>query len=32
MTAADPVAHRAYLLRASLVESVRNRPAIGVGD
>jgi 3-(3-hydroxy-phenyl)propionate hydroxylase len=31
-TAADPVAHRAYLLRASLVESVRNRPAIGVRD
>ena len=31
-TAADPVAHRAYLLRASLVESVRNRPAVGVRD
>jgi 3-(3-hydroxy-phenyl)propionate hydroxylase len=25
MTAADPIAHRAYLLRASLIESVRNR-------
>ena len=24
-TAADPIAHRAYLLRASLIESVRNR-------
>ena len=24
-TAADPAAHRAYLLRASLIESVRNR-------
>jgi 3-(3-hydroxy-phenyl)propionate hydroxylase len=26
-TAADPVAHRAYLLRASLIESVRKRAA-----
>jgi 3-(3-hydroxy-phenyl)propionate hydroxylase len=26
-TAADPVAHRAYLLRASLIDSVRKRPA-----
>jgi 3-(3-hydroxy-phenyl)propionate hydroxylase len=26
-TAADPTAHRAYLLRASLIESVRNRRA-----
>ena len=26
-TAADPAAHRAYLLRASLIESVRNRAA-----
>jgi 3-(3-hydroxy-phenyl)propionate hydroxylase len=25
-TAADPAAHRAYLLRASLIESLRNRP------
>ena len=24
-TAADPVAHRAYLLRASLIDSVRKR-------
>ena len=27
MTAADPVAHRAYLLRASLIDSVRKRAA-----
>jgi 3-(3-hydroxy-phenyl)propionate hydroxylase len=27
-TAADPAAHRAYLLRASLIESVRNRAAV----
>jgi 3-(3-hydroxy-phenyl)propionate hydroxylase len=27
-TAADPAAHRAYLLRASLIESVRNRPML----
>jgi 3-(3-hydroxy-phenyl)propionate hydroxylase len=27
-TAADPVAHRAYLLRASLLESVRNRAIV----
>jgi 3-(3-hydroxy-phenyl)propionate hydroxylase len=27
-TAADPVAHRAYLLRASLIESVRKRAAV----
>ncbi len=26
-TAADPVAHRAYLLRASLIDSVRKRAA-----
>jgi 3-(3-hydroxy-phenyl)propionate hydroxylase len=26
-TAADPLAHRAYLLRASLIDSVRRRPA-----
>jgi len=26
-TAADPVAHRAYLLRTSLIDSVRKRPA-----
>jgi 3-(3-hydroxy-phenyl)propionate hydroxylase len=26
-TAADPAAHRAYLLRASLIESIRNQPA-----
>lgn len=26
-TAADPAAHRAYLLRASLLESVRKRAA-----
>jgi len=32
MTAADPVAHRAYLLRASLIESVRKRAAIDVGN
>jgi 3-(3-hydroxy-phenyl)propionate hydroxylase len=32
MTAADPVAHRAYLLRASLIESVRKRAAVSVGD
>jgi 3-(3-hydroxy-phenyl)propionate hydroxylase len=32
MTAADPVAHRAYLLRASLIESVRRRAAIDVGN
>jgi hypothetical protein len=32
MTAADPVAHRSYLLRASLIESVRSRPAADVGD
>lgn len=25
--AADPTAHRAYLLRASLIESVRKAPA-----
>jgi 3-(3-hydroxy-phenyl)propionate hydroxylase len=31
-TAADPVAHRAYLLRASLIESVRTRAAIDVGN
>jgi 3-(3-hydroxy-phenyl)propionate hydroxylase len=31
-TVADPVAHRAYLLRASLIESVRNRQAVGVRD
>jgi 3-(3-hydroxy-phenyl)propionate hydroxylase len=29
-TAADPAAHRAYLLRASLIESVRNRQAEAV--
>jgi 3-(3-hydroxy-phenyl)propionate hydroxylase len=29
-TAADPAAHRAYLLRASLIDSVRNRPAEAV--
>ena len=28
-TAADPAAHRAYLLRASLLESVRTAPAAG---
>ena len=28
-TAADPDAHRAYLLRASLIDSVRRRPASG---
>ncbi len=28
-TAADPAAHRAYLLRASLIESVRKRVAAG---
>ena len=27
-TAADPIAHRAYLLRASLIESVRNRAIV----
>src|SRR5262249_11658281 len=32
MTAADPVAHRAYLLRASLIESVRSRRATDVGN
>src|SRR5438477_566778 len=32
MTAADPVAHRAYLLRASLIESVRNRLSVDIGD
>jgi hypothetical protein len=26
-TAGDPVAHRAYLLRASLIDSVRKRAA-----
>jgi 3-(3-hydroxy-phenyl)propionate hydroxylase len=26
-TAADPVAHRAYLLRAALIDSVRKRAA-----
>jgi 3-(3-hydroxy-phenyl)propionate hydroxylase len=26
-TAADPAAHRAYLLRASLIDSVRERAA-----
>jgi 3-(3-hydroxy-phenyl)propionate hydroxylase len=26
-TAADPLAHRAYLLRASLIDSIRRRPA-----
>jgi 3-(3-hydroxy-phenyl)propionate hydroxylase len=33
-TAADPAAHRAYLLRASLIESVRKRaaPTIGAND
>jgi len=30
--ATDPFAHRAYLLRASLIESVRNRAPVGVGD
>jgi hypothetical protein len=25
-TSADPMAHRAYLLRASLLDSVKNRP------
>jgi 3-(3-hydroxy-phenyl)propionate hydroxylase len=29
-TAADPVAHRAYLLRASLIESVRHRATLAV--
>jgi 3-(3-hydroxy-phenyl)propionate hydroxylase len=32
MTAADPVAHRAYLLRASLLESVRKRAAVAVSN
>jgi 3-(3-hydroxy-phenyl)propionate hydroxylase len=32
MTAADPVAHRAYLLRASLLESVRKRTAAALGN
>jgi 3-(3-hydroxy-phenyl)propionate hydroxylase len=32
MTAADPVAHRAYLLRASLIESIRKRAALDVGS
>jgi 2-polyprenyl-6-methoxyphenol hydroxylase-like FAD-dependent oxidoreductase len=32
MTAADPVAHRAYLLRASLLESVRKRATVAVGN
>ena len=32
MTAADPVAHRAYLLRASLLESVRKRAAVEVDN
>jgi 3-(3-hydroxy-phenyl)propionate hydroxylase len=27
-TAADPVAHRAYLLRASLLDSVRNNAQV----
>jgi len=31
-TAADPVAHRAYLLRASLLESVRKRTAAELGN
>jgi hypothetical protein len=29
-TAADPVAHRAYLLRASLLDSVRRRAEVVV--
>ena len=29
-TAADPVAHRAFLLRASLIESVRKRETAAV--
>jgi hypothetical protein len=32
MIAADPVAHRAYLLRASLIESVRKRAAVDMRD